>query len=749
MNLILILANSSILDASKQATIGQFIQALLSTVCLMIDSMVYYIVSIAFKLFLAISQFEIFSDAAFNDLINRTYVVIGVISLFLVAYALLNAIINPDNFSKGDKSVSKIVKNIIIAIIGIALVPTVFNWFYEFQSAVLCNNTIPKLLLDRVDDDGNTVENTATKFSALLFESFFYPNSIASVDGEVTALPQALEEIKLKSSDPFTGTGNYTLAMAYEHAEEGKMFLTTFWPFIMGDWFENSIANNSVQYLIILSTIAGGFCAYVLISMCIDMGIRAIKLGYLELIAPLAIMTKIIPGKDSVFKNWSKKTVSCALEAFVRLFIVVFAIYLVRTIKEIQLEAFGSYICGLKLGFVLVVLLRALIYCSIFAFIKQAPKFFSEATGIKSDGFKIGLMDKMKENGMIQGLGALGGGITAGVRNMAPGVAKGFANGGVLGAIGGGIKSLPSGLAGAASGTRRGWSNTKDVKKWSDVKEGAGKAAAEAMEAKLKREEYNALHNDGNKFWRTRAHFNDAKNKVGSFLSPDEAIYSHLQKSSKNISTITDASKAALDAAGDVVTKNESNSEFIVKDFKFKDNQGIEHVVKDNKYTIAELRKMAEHQAEVAKQTGNEMDIAQAISMQNQLDAIIKTAKSEVLSGNLGTEEGLDGKQHLNASVYNSLKSLKSALSENQSEVLNHLGYKAGTAEYNKALTAINDMLRIDISSDSPDSFKEVGKMITGKEGLSKVANVSKNNVTAEINEIANKIQEKKDSSKK
>lgn len=431
MSPLLILASHSILDASKGVDFGQFIQAILSVVCLFIDSIVYYIVSIAFKLFLAISQFQIFSDTAFNDLINRTYVVIGVISLFLVAYALINAIISPDNASKGDKSASKIVKNIIVAIVGIAIVPTVFNWFYEFQSAVLCNNTIPKLLLNSVDSDGSTVENTATQFAAYLFEAFFYPNATSSVDGDATDLSTALEDVKLNIEDPIPAADRnydvteYTLKVAYQHAEEGKPFFRVFSPFILGNWFDNSIVDNTVQYLVILSTVAGGYCAYVLISLCIDMGLRAVKLGYLELIAPLAIMTKVVPGKDSVFKTWVKKTVSCALEVFVRLFVVVFVIYLINTIKDIELVSLGSKICGLKLGWFLVGILRALIYCSLFTFIKKAPKFFSEATGIKSDGFKIGIGDKLGEMAFIGGAAQRAEGLVTGA---AGGLITGIAN---------------------------------------------------------------------------------------------------------------------------------------------------------------------------------------------------------------------------------------------------------------------------------------------------------------------------------
>ena len=126
-------------------------------------------------MYIALAQFKLFDDKVFDDLINRTYIIIGVIALFIVAYALLNSIINPDNASKGDKSLSKIVKNFIFAIIGIAIVPTVFNYFYYFQRVVLCNNLIPKILLAQKGDDSQADllndDKIGTQFATYLFQN--------------------------------------------------------------------------------------------------------------------------------------------------------------------------------------------------------------------------------------------------------------------------------------------------------------------------------------------------------------------------------------------------------------------------------------------------------------------------------------------------------------------------------------------------------------------------------------------------
>lgn len=556
MNYIFMAADNTILDASKNTSFGQLLKTLLSFVCLLIDSVVYFLVKVAYKLFLALAQFELFNDSAFEYLINRTYIVIGVISLFIVAYSLLNAIINPDNASKGNKSITKIVKNIVIAIIGVAVMPTIFSYFYYFQKVVLCNNFIPRLILQQVNkNDTTTLNNTAEELPELIFESFFYPNKLESADNSNSEDDPVMSEatsIVVEKPNPKTKqetgqeTDQYTLAEAYDNAKHGMTFWDAFSLFI---YSEPGVRDNSIQYLIILSTIAGGYIAYVFLNLCLDMGIRAVKLGYLELIAPLAIMTIIVPGQDGVFKNWSKKTISCAVEVFTRLFVVVFAVYLVSTIKDILQPSFSSTLCGIELNFVYILLLRAIIYFSIFAFAKQAPKFFSEATGIKSDGFKIGLLDKMKENGMAQAFGAMGGGITSMARNGFLGAknigeAKGLWNK-TKAAVGG----FNSAVAGTASGMRRGWNNTKDIKKWSDIKEGAGKAADEAMEAKLKRDDYREKHRKnipiiGGAVGAAAGHVGDAWDAVRDYPNSHAANYNFQNKKHQSIDEIIKAENA-------------------------------------------------------------------------------------------------------------------------------------------------------------------------------------------------------------
>lgn len=416
--MIFLLKEKTILQAITSFDMGKFAQGLLGYIFLIIDSIVYFFVNKAYTMYLALAQFKLFDNETFKDLITRTYIIIGVISLFIVAYALINSIINPDNASKGDKSLSKIVKNIAFSIIGIAIVPTIFNYFYYFQRVVLCNNLIPKIFM--AYNTGNSESNNfldddvGPQFATYLFQSFFYPTAIenkqlsdvsdgnALIADEASKVTSTAIDILYPTDDGLhTGITTYSLQDAYDDSMNGKSFFTTFRLFLIGDM---GVASGDVQYLFILSTIAGVYCAYVLANLCIDMAVRAVKLGYLELIAPLPIMTIIVPGKKSVFDNWLKKTISCALEVFVRLFIVVFVIYLIRTIPNLFTATTFSYGgCTTSFGVITALLIRALVYCGLLTFVKQAPKFFSEATGIKSDGFKLGIADKLGEMALIGG----------------------------------------------------------------------------------------------------------------------------------------------------------------------------------------------------------------------------------------------------------------------------------------------------------------------------------------------------------
>lgn len=729
---------------------------IIRTIFLTLDGIIYAIISYCYEVFNFISEIRVFENEDMVNLANRIYILIGVVSLFLVAYTLLNAIINPDNATKDkNKSFSGIVKNITLAVIGIAIIPTIFDYAYEFQSRVLCNNVIQKFFLENnIAEDDDTRNKMGAQMSLYLFKSFYYikgNEDNVSLDENDNSSWESEAQSIVSDND-----SSYNLSMAFSDIELGNKSVSE----ALGD-FDDSIDSGKLGYLFLISTVAGIFCAYVMLGFVIDMGVRAVKLAYLQLIAPLPILTLVLPNQKKVFDAWLKKTTSCFIEVFVRIIAMSFAFYAIKYLRPWIFNDMSTVSCGKTVGAVTKLLAQAAFIVGVFAFLKQLPKLIKDLLpGLDSAGFKLGFGNAFAEAGGFQMLGAAGGFASSAVKNAAISGSRAFQNArqnynqkpGFGRLLSGTFATIAGGAAGAATGGLKGgykgFVASKDAKKWSDSKSAADKAAEEVIEERLTKDEWNDIHNDGKLMWSLRGHGKEGLDKVKEFASVDEAKYSHLKKSMDKISKVTDAKKALLDAAGNVVTKNEGS--FVISDFEFKDSDGNVRTISNNVESIATLRKLAEHQAEVAKRTGSISDMKLATSMENQLDAAIKAAKSKVISGEIGTYTGPDNKQHVDAEVYKATRTLNSALTENQNEILNHLGYELGTVEYNAAVNAINNTLKYKITSDDPSQFINLGNIINDKKsGLSTFIDTSKKNVSAETNDLANKIQQKNDNTKK
>ena len=256
---------------------------------------------------------------------------------------------------------------------------------------------------------------------------------------------------------------------AVNSARGGDSFISAFGP-LLGD-----VVDGNITYLIIISTVAGLFCAYVLLGYCLDAGLRAVKLAYLQLLAPLPILLTIIPGQKKVFKNWLSKTVSCFLEVFVRIFAMAFVIYIINHLPNLlENNQLFEGACATQPGIITVLLIKAIIICALFDFMKQAPKLISEITGIDSKGFGIGLKGK----GILgDAFGTLGG--------IATGAATGALGAGWSSAMNtkGGLKNKVAGFGaglkyGAANGAKKGGNqlNAMRAQHYTDVLHGKGKA---------------------------------------------------------------------------------------------------------------------------------------------------------------------------------------------------------------------------------------------------------------------------------
>ena len=491
---------------------------------ILIDVGVYSLLNGIYKIYVALAGARLLSNAMFTDIANRFYAVVGVAMLFVMAYVVIQGIINPDNFAKSGGEGSQLLKRIGIAVLGLALVPGAFRIAYRGQDVILNNNLIGKVFLGYNDeqnvikhgditingekigfdsdgdgqvDEGEINQNDAITSSAgtvaalSIWQAVFYPTDIDSQE----SMDKAAEDIKtkepaskfirgakllttwgcgvaiaasiltlggallsaaalcssalaLRAADDLSGK-QISLKDAYS-AAAGSGDFTVFM------LFAESVTNGDITYRFPMSTILGLVAAYLFLNFAIDMAVRAVKLVYMQIIAPVPLMLQILPKFKDNLQKWLKTVLSLFMEVFIRLTFVYIVVYLISHLWSIMN---GGWLDNANLNIGESFFAQAILIIGMLIFAKTAPQFISETLGISSGNLSLGIRKKLAEGGVLSvaaaagGIGAnlLAGGVRGWNRNKnkfkenssAAKTAYFAGVGAVGGALGSAIKSAP------------------------------------------------------------------------------------------------------------------------------------------------------------------------------------------------------------------------------------------------------------------------------------------------------------------
>ncbi len=438
----------------------------LTGVFLFIDSIVYWFVAQLFKLFVAVAGVSLPIDV-YQKIASNMEVIIGVFALFYLAYALLRALVNPDELQK---QTPKIVGNLVISLVLLGVTPMIFDYAMKLQNLIISENIIGNLIYGQ--DKTTDIESAGYLLAFTSLETFL-------------TVPDKVEGTNILYIDEQDGQeknltwGLLKMSIIKNKQIENIRSIT--------QWVEPVHSRTlGCDYIPIISTICGCVLIYVIFSFCLDMGLRVAKMAFYRIISPIPILMRIIPTKKSVFDTWLKESIGTFVEIFIRLFIIQIGIFLVDVIINSNVLEFNQ--TAGKIG----LLGNMVIILGIMAFIKVAPKKISEMLGIKGD-FKIGIGGKLQASGAYVLAAMAGGGLTTGIRNMFHAVnnvkdAKGINK---FAAAGRGLLSVAAGsFSGAARSARSGFS----AKNVNDMRNAAGRGAQAATTARDNREAYKASH---------------------------------------------------------------------------------------------------------------------------------------------------------------------------------------------------------------------------------------------------------------
>lgn len=383
--------------------LGEMLYEFVMGIFLTIDGIVYTFINWIYQIILIIADQNIFGDSAImENFVGRIYTIIGVIMLFVLAYSLLKSMINPDELTKGKQSPAKIITNVIISIAIIALAPTVFNFAMQFQSALLEQNTIGRIIIgsSTSSETSDTISRGGREMALGVLNAFIFPSDSAYCNNLV------------EEADSEAGISNCEIIEINSiGATYGELMdtaantnLVTTLPELAG---EMGGSNPRLTYYFLVSTAAGIFVLFVLVSYCIEIAIRMIKLAVFQFITPIPAIARVMPNEQAkkVFDNWVKACLSTYLEVFIRLALLFFAVFIISIIREQITE--GNLLGALFrssnpiLGF----LAQAFIIIGIVMFIKQAPGIIKDITGL--DGGKFNVLKSAK-----QGFSFLAGGVS-------------------------------------------------------------------------------------------------------------------------------------------------------------------------------------------------------------------------------------------------------------------------------------------------------------------------------------------------
>ena len=394
----------------------------LRALCLWVCRFVYKLIAFFYELFMNMTQIEILQQPEIEKLYKRVTILLGLIMLFVSIFFLLKMLLNPDKINDKEQGMGSLVKRIISVILMLGFVPSIFTMANELQKKVITSDIIPKILLGKTFAAGGDSSNTSTfaqnygrRLSANLFTTFYYKNEdIISEDDECTAydfieqematygtIETAVSCVNNKGTAKGEMGGANTKAYVIEYDSLGSVFV-----------------GIAVLWMIIVYTI--------------NVGVRIIQFTFLQVIAPIPIISYVYPQKDGMFQKWVRQSITTYLDLFIRLGVIYFVFYLTDLIFNHSLL---DNLSETNTRWIQIILILALL-----VFAKRLPKLLQEMAGkpnAASLGF--GVSGSNGAAGVLMGAASVGAmgflGSTGAARFT--GLAKGLVTGGLAGASGG------------------------------------------------------------------------------------------------------------------------------------------------------------------------------------------------------------------------------------------------------------------------------------------------------------------------
>lgn len=408
-----------------------------------IDSAIYWLISSVYGLIEDLARIQIFRESTLNNFYNKIYLLLSIFMLFKVSFSIVSYILDPAKVVDKNSGFGKIITNVVIMFVMILSAPIAFKYLTKLQNAILDDDIILNFIFG---DVGSTNVNNEIQLAdsercqewSNIHDGMRKYNpaspgmSIANNNGDYLAVTIYRVFFTLADTKVETGKG------MDDHKNDGKTLdvkkgkyvfdfmcndnnthisVSDMASFVNAYVDEiNEVGSNGyylIEYKVFVATAVGGFALLMLINIAFETSVRAIKLGFYQLIAPIPIISYIDPNssKNGVFSKYIKALGKTWISLFIRLFSLYFAIFVIKEFNTNFVQDLGE-VHSSKFFITLFVIIGALMFA------KQLPQFIEELfPGMKMGKMQLNPFKNIAENA-VGGKLLLGAGAAAGAAGI-------------------------------------------------------------------------------------------------------------------------------------------------------------------------------------------------------------------------------------------------------------------------------------------------------------------------------------------
>ena len=369
---------------------------------------IYTLIEYMYHVFELLGRAEIIEDSFVATIYSRVGMILGVFMVFKLIFSLIQSLIEPDKFNDKKSGYGQIIKRSVISIVLLGITPSLFREAFNIQNYIVGSNSkdnvIYKLIAGSSSHNkgkvgrqlaGNLFFDFVTDVKEPILKEGMVDDFGVSIDNATVAEGTYIQRFQENNWENFQSSV----------LDEQKDF---------GDTLDYLAIKNSGKYVIELDwfplLVVGGTVLYIIALYCVQVAIRVVQLAYLQLIAPVPILSYISDPEGS-FKKWTKQCLTTYLDLFIRLAIIYFVMTVISEVLDQFKNMSGVIYESAGLAdekWHAVLLVKAFIIIGLLLFGKKVPELLKDlfpnlGGGAAGFGFGLGLkknlLDPLKDVG--------------------------------------------------------------------------------------------------------------------------------------------------------------------------------------------------------------------------------------------------------------------------------------------------------------------------------------------------------------